>query len=157
MRLLLAFVVSVGSSFFVSAALAASPTDELTLEVPELTVFTPEMVAHEGTEGIWFPLDQAAELLWIVEDQVPQLKLALAEQQNLQQAHELQIDLLGRAITLEQNINDSHEELIKTLRAAAQDRDTGILGSNVFWLAVGVVGGIASAVGMAAAINEVTN
>lgn len=156
MKLLLAFVVSLVSNL-PAGMNGANASGDLTLDVPELTVFTPEIVTHGNIDGIWFPVDQAAELLWIVEEQVPQLRLALAEQRNLQQAHELQIDLLNRSIGLERSINDSHEELIKTLRVAAQDKDDGILHSNVFWLAVGIVGGIASAVGMAAAINEVTN
>jgi len=139
--------------------LSAVASEDETPPIP-VRAWTPEVFKFNGQEGLWFPLEQAEQLLWEVTFHVPELRLHILDQTNLGETYEKQIDVLKKTIILERDVSKMHVDMAEYWKKnylEQVDRDEGLLHNPTFWLTVGVIGGAAATIGIAAAIHEVTN
>ena len=113
--------------------------------VPSRQLFAqlnPEVVVHQGREGVWFETNEAEQLLFLVEHELPAARRVVAVQEQLIRALEASTMTASSALSLAAAAQE-------TAQLAVTAQPSAWWQSKVLWFAVGLViggGGVVFAV-----------
>lgn len=126
---------SVASLVF--ACSAAYADDCLT---PSVTL-TPRATTVQGTQGVFFPTDQAERLLFLSQTCLPQARRTVAAAEDLRKNALVLVETSSKALALSSLTVQKQQEMLELYRSdarALREQRGSLFDSPVFWLFVGI-------------------